>query len=51
MGRRLIMKKTTIEIWDYWVCAKEKIAYCLGIIDGTLYLAESSIKIERDENE
>ena len=44
-------QKRTAEIWDYWVDAKEKLAYCLGIIDGTLYLAESFIKIERDENE
>ena len=40
--------KKTIEIWDYWVYAKEKMAYCLGIVDGTLYLAESDIKIKRE---
>ena len=44
-------KKRIIEIWDYWVDARENLAYCLGVIDGTLYLAESFIKIERSEDE
>lgn len=44
-----------ISVIDYWIDWKERMAYCIGEIDGILYFSESYItalpKLEKGQDE